>query len=430
VISTDNSVEPGYASLIPVEFGGSAVAPGGQPDILGPASANFVVEPYLITDDLAGDCATITSGTEPSDASGAEGTTLTTSGSFNGTGVTVTGSAPGTVTDNGDGSWSWSYDADDDETATVEVTGEDAFGNILVSSFDVSVTNIAPTATLTAPALAIEGTPVAVALTAPSDPSTADTTAGFEYAFDCGAGFGAFGATSSTTCTASTFGTDLEVAAQIRDKDGGTTTYTATVGIVELILAPDAPSDVAGLAANRSVLLAWNPPADDGGAAITGYRIQVSRDGGAFSTVVANTRSTAPLRTLRGLVNGAEYTFRVAAISPVGVGAFSDPSAVLVPRTVASAPRRLSGTARPSAVLLRWQAPAANGGSPIVGYRVRQSINGGKWRTVVRNTESTATRFLADDLSSSRRYRFKVVAVTAAGLSAASNSTERIRPLA
>ena len=42
VVSTANSSEPGYAAQIPVAYGGSAVAPGGQPDILGGASANFV----------------------------------------------------------------------------------------------------------------------------------------------------------------------------------------------------------------------------------------------------------------------------------------------------------------------------------------------------------------------------------------------------
>lgn len=47
VISTANSAEPGYAAQIPVAFGGTAVAPGGQPDILGAASANFDITPYL-----------------------------------------------------------------------------------------------------------------------------------------------------------------------------------------------------------------------------------------------------------------------------------------------------------------------------------------------------------------------------------------------
>jgi parallel beta-helix repeat protein len=41
VVTSANSTEPGYAALIPVVYGGSAVAPGGQPDIAGPASANI-----------------------------------------------------------------------------------------------------------------------------------------------------------------------------------------------------------------------------------------------------------------------------------------------------------------------------------------------------------------------------------------------------
>lgn len=49
VVSTANSTEPGYAAQIPVAFGGTATAPGGQPDILGPASANIQYIPFLKT---------------------------------------------------------------------------------------------------------------------------------------------------------------------------------------------------------------------------------------------------------------------------------------------------------------------------------------------------------------------------------------------
>jgi parallel beta-helix repeat protein len=49
VVSIANSAEPGYAAQIPVAYGGSAVPPGGQPDILGPASANIDFTPYLST---------------------------------------------------------------------------------------------------------------------------------------------------------------------------------------------------------------------------------------------------------------------------------------------------------------------------------------------------------------------------------------------
>lgn len=49
VITSADSSEPGYSSQIPVQFGGTAQAPGGQPDIAGPASANFDINPLLST---------------------------------------------------------------------------------------------------------------------------------------------------------------------------------------------------------------------------------------------------------------------------------------------------------------------------------------------------------------------------------------------
>ncbi|HJR07106.1 MAG TPA: Calx-beta domain-containing protein [Pyrinomonadaceae bacterium] len=47
VVTTANSTEPGYAAQIPVAYGGTASAPGGQPDIAGPASANIKYIPFL-----------------------------------------------------------------------------------------------------------------------------------------------------------------------------------------------------------------------------------------------------------------------------------------------------------------------------------------------------------------------------------------------
>jgi parallel beta-helix repeat protein len=46
VVSTANSTEPGYATHIPVAYGGMATNPGGAPNILGPASANFEFIPW------------------------------------------------------------------------------------------------------------------------------------------------------------------------------------------------------------------------------------------------------------------------------------------------------------------------------------------------------------------------------------------------
>ncbi len=49
VVTTANSAEPGYATQIPVAYGGAATPPGGQPDIAGPASANIQYTPLLLS---------------------------------------------------------------------------------------------------------------------------------------------------------------------------------------------------------------------------------------------------------------------------------------------------------------------------------------------------------------------------------------------
>jgi hypothetical protein len=125
-----------------------------------------------------------------------------------------------------------SFSADDGlavQNIAVRVT--DAGGLTATDATRVTIANVAPTATLAAPASADAGFAFALSLTSAHDPSGADTSAGLTYAFDCGGGFGAFGSASAASCPTTDVGT-LSVGAKIRDKDGGVTTYTATVDVV------------------------------------------------------------------------------------------------------------------------------------------------------------------------------------------------------
>jgi endonuclease/exonuclease/phosphatase family metal-dependent hydrolase len=99
-----------------------------------------------------------------------------------------------------------------------------------VDEATVNVSNVAPTATFSAPAGVRAGFPFTLSLTSPSDPSAADRAAGFEYAFDCGNGYGAFATSSTATCTPTSTGT-LGVGGRIRDKDGSVSEYPATVTV-------------------------------------------------------------------------------------------------------------------------------------------------------------------------------------------------------
>jgi hypothetical protein len=147
--------------------------------------------------------------------------------------VTLSAAPVGTVTKSGTnagGAWSWSYPTTDNAaTQTVTISANDGTANSS-TTFNLTVNNVAPTAAFNAPASVDQNAALNLSLTNPVDPSSADTTAGFTYAFDCGdgAGYGAFGASGSANCSTSTVGTRT-VKGKIRDKDNGETEYTQSV---------------------------------------------------------------------------------------------------------------------------------------------------------------------------------------------------------
>jgi hypothetical protein len=120
--------------------------------------------------------------------------------------------------------------ADGPATRTVALIATAPDGATATSSAVVEVKNVAPSAVLTAPASVNAPSPILLELAAATDPSAADTAAGFEYAFDCGDGFGSWSAVATASCPTTDVGTRT-VRGAIRDRDGGVTTYTAIVAI-------------------------------------------------------------------------------------------------------------------------------------------------------------------------------------------------------
>jgi hypothetical protein len=121
---------------------------------------------------------------------------------------------------------------DGPSTRTVAVQVSDGVASA-TDQATVTITNVAPSASFSAPATAFAGFPFTIALTGATDPSAADTAAGFTYAFDCGdgSGYGAFDSASSRSCPTSDSGS-RSVGGKIQDKDGGVREYTATVQVV------------------------------------------------------------------------------------------------------------------------------------------------------------------------------------------------------
>jgi hypothetical protein len=114
-------------------------------------------------------------------------------------------------------------------TVTVKVTDKDTA--VGTATFKVTVTNVAPTPSIAgAPASSLEGAALSLTGSA-TDPSTADTTAGFTYAWSVTKNGSPFGSGSSATgfsFTPDDNGTYI-VTLKATDKDNGTGTTTATI---------------------------------------------------------------------------------------------------------------------------------------------------------------------------------------------------------
>ena len=116
-------------------------------------------------------------------------------------------------------------------TRTIAVRVTDDGGLTATDTATVTIVNVAPVATFDAPASSPAGFPFTLSLTSAHDPSAADTSAGLEYAFDCGDGYGAFGGSASASCPTTDVGV-TSVGGKIRDKDGGVSEYRGSVSVV------------------------------------------------------------------------------------------------------------------------------------------------------------------------------------------------------
>ena len=207
--------------------------------------------------------------------------------------------------------------------------------------------------------------------------------------------------------------------------------------------APNKPGKPTGLAFTTTpptadtITLEWVAPTENGGSAITGYKIERSEDNSAWTPIKADTGlSTTPNITVdcdattpcvyedEKLPANTKYYYRVSAMNAGKTGDPSDSaSAMTLPAGAPGIPSGLVAVARGmSQVDLYWLAPPDAPGAPVTGYKVEVSEDGGKtWKTVVENTMSRDTMYSHKGLTgltgdATRMYR--VSAISSVGASA------------
>ncbi|XP_041366543.1 twitchin-like isoform X3 [Gigantopelta aegis] len=104
--------------------------------------------------------------------------------------------------------------------------------------------------------------------------------------------------------------------------------------------APGSPGSPKCMATTEdSITLSWTPPKRDGGSPITGYLIEKKEKGDKKWTKANIGEVSDNEYTVKGLVEGKEYEFRVCAINQAGPGDFSECSDRIKPKPPPMAPK-------------------------------------------------------------------------------------------
>ena len=173
---------------------------------------------------------------------------------------------------------------------------------------------------------------------------------------------------------------------------------------------------------DETVMLQWQPPQDDGGAAVDHYTIE-QLDAGAMEWKQIVCFQMKTYHRVSRLTLGKEYLFRVRAINKYGqsVPLTSEPVKVQHPFNAPNAPEnieivKVSG----SAVTLKWKKPRSDGGSSVTGYHVEcKDVNSVNW-IKANKFPILDTRFKCSSVENGLSYEFRVFAENLAGLSPSS----------
>ena len=214
------------------------------------------------------------------------------------------------------------------------------------------------------------------------------------------------------------------------------------------VTVPGAPAELTATPGNSRVTLSWAAPVS-GGAAISGYIIyRGTSPGGETGVPVNGLLVTGTSYTVTGLTNGTTYYFMVFAVNAVGQSPPSEEASATLPPIVPSspptssattptaptsgattptapatastsapafaAPTGLTGTVGNTQVRLSWTAPASDGGSSVIGYKVyiatAPGVQGSRAIGSSKSTGATVT-----GLPNGIVYYFMVTAVNATG---------------
>lgn len=172
---------------------------------------------------------------------------------------------------------------------------------------------------------------------------------------------------------------------------------------VSLVVPPTPPRNFSAVQTANAVRLAWTPPADPGGAAISAYLVERSVDGADWQQIASLPGSTRSYDA--PMIASATHAYRARAKNVVGPGNATETIGGFV--SAPGAPTGLALTRSGGVVHVAWSAPAG-GAVPLDHYDIER--NG----AIVGQTASTS--YEDATVAPSMHYTYRVSATGPGGV--------------
>lgn len=227
------------------------------------------------------------------------------------------------------------------------------------------------------------------------------------------------GITLTADVTGLTNGTSYIFRVNATNAVGTSSASFASVAVVPYTV-PNAPTAVSAVPSNASCALTWSAPSDNGGSAITGYKITASPAITPISIGVMTSYNVT------GLTNGIEYVFYIQAINARGLSTAANFNAATPSPILPTAPRAVTtnvASAGSGEVIVSWLAPLDDGGAPITQYTVTSSPD-----SITAQVDGDTLSTTVSGLTNGTSYTFTVIATNNIGNSPASSASAATIP--
>ena len=215
-------------------------------------------------------------------------------------------------------------------------------------------------------------------------------------------------------------GTAYEVCVKARNANGDSECDSVTATPARL---PAVPVSVVARPGDRSAVVSWDAPDDDGGAAVTSYQVSYGASDGTGTertvTVRVSPDDTGAYQTvLSGLVNARAYAVSVAAENSRGLGVAERVSVTPLGRP--GAVRDLESLPGDGEVTVTWQLPDNSSAAQVNGYEVeyrQKTTPQAAWTQLPRTgPDVAALSAVIDELAPGQDYEIRVRATNATSL--------------